>query len=56
MKLSFRVKNKKWPNITKWPNAFFHGRSAVEKRPNVSKLAMKWPIWQPWDQLKVLHL
>ena len=31
MKLSFRVKNKKWPNITKWPNAFFHGRSAVEE-------------------------
>jgi len=24
--------------------------SAVKKWPNFSKLAMKWPIWQPWSR------
>ena len=26
----------------------FFMASAVKKWPNFSKLAMKWPIWQPW--------
>jgi len=27
---------------------FFVAR-ALQKWPNVSKLAIKWPIWQPWS-------
>jgi len=29
--------------------------SAVKKWPNFSKLAMKWPIWQPWLELFCLQ-
>jgi len=46
--LFYSDKPKKWPNFTKWPNAFFMA-SALQKWPNSSKLAMKWPIWQPWN-------
>jgi len=44
--LSYSDKPKKWPNFIKWQNCFFMA-SAVHKWPNFSKLAMKWPIWQP---------
>ena len=28
----------------------FFMASALQKWPNFSKLAMKWPIWQPWHR------
>ena len=33
--------------VAKWPNAFSEAKQE-KKKPNVTYLASKRPIWQPW--------